>query len=261
MEAILAISEITFKKVKEPAYSLLFLVAAVIGYFVSGMEVLSFQDSDATISAIISLKHGTPLLSGFVIIFIMTMLIAIFSGATDIPRDIESRMIMLILVKPVNRGEYLLGKYIGIVVLCLGFFLLASTTAVIAHFITEGKFYGFSILCRQLYLVLGIFPFVAMTMMISTFLSDIGAMIVTAIYLMFSISMSAMSIFVDMLPKSLGVASYVHIMAYFFPNFFYFFNSFRLIGLVSFSLLLYSLALTALFLMIAVIRLNNRDVI
>lgn len=261
MEKILAISEMTFKKAKEPAFSLLFIIAAAVGYCVSEMEVLSFQKDDATLGTILSLEKGTPLLAGFTMILLMTLLVAIFSGATDIPRDIESRMIMIILSKPIKRGEYLLGKYIGIVVTCLTFFILAFIVAVIAHLFKAGEFYGFTLMIRQLFLIFAIFPFVAMTMMISTFLSDIGAMILTAVYLMFSVSLSAMSIFVDMLPKSLGVASYIHVIAYFFPNFFYFLNSFQLFGLVAISVIIYSISLTVLFLMIATLRLNNRDVI
>lgn len=261
MEKIFAISEMTLKKAKEPAFSLLFVIAAVMGYCVSEMETLSFQREDATISTLLSFEQGTPLLAGFTMILLMTLLVAIFSGATDIPRDIESRMIMLVLAKPVKRIEYLLGKYLGIVIICLVFFFVASLTAIIAHMMKSGGFYGFGLLFRQSYLIFLLFPFIAMTMMISTFLSDIGAMILTAVYLMFSVSMSAMSIFVDMLPKSLGVASYVHVMAYFFPNYFYYFNSFHLFGLVALSLIVYSFSLTVLFLMIADIRLNNRDVI
>lgn len=261
MEKIFAISEITLKKAKEPAFSLLFLIAAVLGYCVSEMEVLSFQRDDASLATILSMEHGTPLLASFTLILLMTLLVAVFSGATDIPRDIESRMIMLLLGKPIKRGEYLLGKYLGIVAICLLFFGVASVTAIFSHFIKSGQIFGFSVLFRQCFLILAIFPFIAMTMMISTFLSDIGAMIVTAVYLMFSISMSAMSIFVDMLPKSLGVASYVHVIAYFFPNYFYYFNSFRLLGLIPISLIIYSFSITVIFLMIAAIRLNNRDLL
>lgn len=261
MEKIFAISEMTLKKAKEPAFSLLFLIAGVMGYCVSEMEVLTFQRDDASLATILSMDNGTPLLAGFTLILLMTLLIAIFSGATDIPRDIETRMIMLILAKPVKRGEYLLGKYLGIVLICLLFFVLASVTSIVTHFIKSGQFYGFSILIRQGFLVLAIFPFVAMTMMISTFMSDIGAMIVTAVYLLFSISMSAMSIFVDMLPRNLGVASYVHVIAYFFPNYFYYLNSFRLFGLIPLCLIVYSCSVTVIFLMIASIRLNNRDLL
>jgi len=261
MEKILAISEMTYKKMKEPAFFLLFLIAIFIGYCVSEMDVISFQQDDSALSVILASNKGIPLLAGFVLILFISLLIAMFFGATDIPRDIESRMIMIILTKPVKRTEYLIGKYLGIMIICLSFFITASLAMIITHFAETGHFYNFSLLVRQTYLIFAIFPFVAMTMMISTFLSDIGAMIMASIYLLFSICMSAMSIFVDMLPNSLGVSSYVHLIAYFFPNYLYFFNSFRIFGFVMVSLFAYSLSLTFIFLMIAAFRLNSRDML
>jgi hypothetical protein len=108
---------------------------------------------------------------------------------------------------------------------------------------------------------LGIFPFVAMTMMVSAFLSDISAMILAVVYLGLSLFISALSIFIDMLPKSLEVVSLIHIVSYFTPNFFYFFNSFKLSGVVMVALIAYSLSLTVIFLSIASYRLNRRDMI
>ncbi len=261
MEKILAVSEITLKKVKEPAFKVLFIIAVIFGYCVSEMEALSFQGEDVTISTILATDSGTPLLAGFMMIILMTLLIAVFSGGTEIPRDVDSQMVMFILSKPISRAEYLLGKYIGVVLTCLVFFILAFISAVLAHVLKAGELYSLSSLVRQSYLVLAIFPFVAMTMMISTFLSDISAMIVAVIYIMFALSMSAMSIFVDMLPKSLGVASSAHVIAYCFPNYFYYLNSFRLVGVVVAALVVYSLSLTAIFLMIGILKLNRRDLI
>ena len=261
MEQIFAISEMTYKKMKEPAFLLLFIIAIFIGYCVSEMDIISFQQDDSALSVILASNKGIPLLAGFALILFISLLIAMFFGATDIPRDIESRMIMIILTKPVNRSEYLLGKYIGIMIICLSFFITASLAMIIAHFAKTGHSYNFYLLLRQAYLIFAIFPFVAMTMMISTFLSDIVAMIMASIYLLFAISMSAMSIFVDMLPNSLGISSYVHLVAFFFPNYLYFFNSFRLFGLVTVALFCYSISLTFIFLMIATWRLNCRDMI
>ena len=42
------------------------------------------------------------------------MLMAIFLGATSIPTEIERRTVLTILAKPVTRGQFLLGKYFGI---------------------------------------------------------------------------------------------------------------------------------------------------
>jgi ABC-type Na+ efflux pump permease subunit len=51
---------------------------------------------------------------GFTVI--ITLLMAIFLGVALIPPDIERRTVFTILSKPVERGEFLLGKYLG---LCL----------------------------------------------------------------------------------------------------------------------------------------------
>ena len=261
MVNIFAIFELTIKKVKEPAFSILFVIAALVGYSVSGMGKLALGKNDDVLFGLISLEQGAPLLMGFVVILLMTLIVATFGGATDIPKDIDSRMIMLILGKPVKRIEYLLGKYFGVVAICLAFFLTAAIAAFVANFIKTGEFIAFSVLVRQFILMLIIFPFVAMTMMISTYLSDISAMIIALVYLIFSVAISAFSIFIDMLPKSLEIVSVIHIISYAFPNYFYFFSSFEYNGVVIISLVLYAFSMTTVFLSIAAFRLNHRDML
>ena len=261
MVKIFAIFELTIKKVKEPAFSLLFVIAALVGYSVSEMGQLAFGQDNEVLFGLISLEQGAPLQIGFVVILLMTLIVASFGGATDIPKDIDSRMIMLILGKPVKRVEYLLGKYLGIVAICVVFFLIAGIAAFAGHAIKTGEFFAFSLMLRQLFLMLVIFPFVGMTMMISAYLSDISAMIVTIVYLIVSVCISAFSLLIDMLPKSLEVVSVIHIMSYFTPNYFYFFSSFKYCGVVIFALIAYAVSMTVIFLSIAAFRLNNRDML
>jgi ABC-type transport system involved in multi-copper enzyme maturation permease subunit len=261
MVKVFAIFELTVKKVKEPAFFILFIIAAFIGYFVSGMGELKFSQNEDILFGLVSLEQGSPLLIGFVVILLMTLIVAIFSGATDIPKDIDSRMIMLILGKPVKRSEYLLGKYLGIVAICLAFFFSAAIFAFIGYLINMGGAITFSIAVRQLMLVLVVFPFVAMAMMISAYLSDISAMIVAVVYVLFSICISAISLFIDMLPRSLEALPAIHPISYLFPNYFYFFNSFKYTGFVMVSLILYTISLTVIFLAIASFRLDQRDML
>jgi ABC-type transport system involved in multi-copper enzyme maturation permease subunit len=260
MKKILAVSELTFRKIKEPAYSMLLLLAIGVGYFVSEMEPISFQNDDL-LAGLVAPDQGAAVLSGFVFMIILTLLIAVFSGATDLPRDIESRMIMIILSKPVNRLEYLFGKFIGIAGICLLFYTLSFISAVITHIASTGACYSLSIIARQLLLTLIIFPFVAMTVTVSTFLSDISAMIVTVVYLLFSLSLSTLAILIALLPKEMSISSLVFVFYYFFPNYFYFMHSFKLFGLVSLSLIIYATSITTIFLMIAARRMNTRDML
>ena len=260
MEKILAVSELTFRKIKEPAYSMLLMLAIAMGYFVSEMEAISFQNDDL-LSGLVSADQGPAVLSGFVFMIILTLLIGVFSGATDLPRDIDSRMIMIILSKPISRMQYLFGKFIGIVGICFLFYMLSFASAVVTHIVCTGACYSFAIIIRQMMLALIILPFVAMTVTISTFLSDISAMIVTVVYLIFSLSLSTLAILIALLPKGMSTGSAVFLLYYFFPNYFYFIHSFKLIGLVSFSLLVYTLSTTAIFLLIATHRMKTRDML
>ncbi len=262
MQKILAVFEMTVKKVKEPAFSLLFVIAAVVGSCVSDMESLSFSSQEnSLLFGLVSLEQGPPLLAGFVIILFMSLIVAIFAGATDIPKDIQSRMIVMVLGKPVSRMEYLIGKYLGIVSICLVFFIIAAMSAGVAHYVKTQEFFPLSVFARQFFLLLAVFPVAAVATMISTFFGDISAMIVTASYLFISLIVTAVAVFVDMLPRSLGLGSPVNIIAYFFPNFFFFFNSFKFPGIVLGALIVYSLALTVIFLIIAAIRMQHRDMI
>ena len=109
MLKIFGVFEITVKKMKEPAFAMLLVIAVLIGACVSEMEQMSFKQDSGVLFGLISLEQGAPLLTGFVVILLMTAIVAIFSAATDIPKDIESRVIMVVLTKPVKRLEYLFG--------------------------------------------------------------------------------------------------------------------------------------------------------
>jgi Cu-processing system permease protein len=62
---------------------------------------------------------------GFIII--ITILMAIFLGVALVPPDIERRTIFTILSKPVNRLEFLLGKFLGLcLTLAVNLFLMGA---------------------------------------------------------------------------------------------------------------------------------------
>jgi ABC-type transport system involved in multi-copper enzyme maturation permease subunit len=258
---ILAIAELTFRKLKEPAFLLLFAFAAVAAYCMSEMEVLSFQKDNIILSELLSSGKGTPPLTSFLFITSMTLLLGIFAGATDIPRDIESRMISILLGKPIKRTEYLVGKYLGLCFMCIIFFFIAAISANAGHLIKTGSLYPLQLIIRQFLLVFSIFPFVAMTVMFSCFFNDVAAMIMASVYFIFSVFFSAIPLIVEMLPKSVSITSYLYFIYYLFPNFFFYFQTYKIIGLISFSLIIYSFSVSAILLMIASLRINSRDML
>ena len=100
-----------------------------------------------------------------------------------------------------------------------------------------------------------------MIIMISCFTGELAAMIVSFFYLVFSLSFSFIPIAMAMLPKGIAGAAggVIFVLYYFFPNFIFYFQDFKMFGLVFIMLLIYSFSLAAIFLAVAVGRLETRD--
>ncbi|MEA2012034.1 MAG: hypothetical protein U9O87_02970, partial [Verrucomicrobiota bacterium] len=186
--------------------------------------------------------------------------LAIFVGATDIPRDIDSGIILIYLTKPLRKSYYILGKYFGMVMICSIFFFVGEISIQIGHFINTSELYSFESFFRQLCLVSSFFPLVAMTCSISCIFPDFSAMIISVIYLIFAISLSSIPLLLEMLPQSLGIDSYVMFIYYFFPNFIFYFQSFEATSFVSVALLFYSFSISCIFLTMATWHFRNRDI-
>lgn len=260
------VAQLTLKKIKEPAFMIIFVLALVAGFMLTESGQLTEANATETgglISQLMASRRGYPILNSSIAAIIFTLIMALFTGATDIPRDIDSRMIMLILSKPVRKVDYLLGKYFGLLALCLVIFVATEATVFGGYLISTGKMFQIGLMIKQFYLLLALFPLLAMVVMISCFVADISAMILGVIYVMFSASMSTVPLFIAMLPKSItgGVESYLFVIYYFFPNYLYYFQTFSTVGLIPFALFLYSLSLTVIFLTIGALRLNTRDLI
>ena len=98
----------------------------VIGFLAFSTVVLLFSGSLTFVQLGEEQRFLQDMGTGFIIG--MTILIAIFLGVTLVPPEIERRTIFTILSKPVNRVEFLLGKFYG---LCLTLFVcLAWLSAV-----------------------------------------------------------------------------------------------------------------------------------
>ncbi|OQA88467.1 MAG: ABC-2 family transporter protein [Lentisphaerae bacterium ADurb.Bin242] len=260
---MLAITLLTLKRVREPAFFIFLGIAMVLAYAVSGLDPISQQlNSESIFAQVVDAGRSTlPLLSASFVMFIISAVLGGFLGAAEIPRDISSDLILILLSKPIRKISYMLGKYFGMLVICI--FLYAASLLVIflAHWIHTGEIYSFLLLLKQLYLILAFLPFCGMIIMISCYTGELAAMVVSFFYLIFSLSFSFVPIAVAMLPK--GVAGYaggvVFILYYFFPNFIFYFQDFKMFGLVSLMLLIYSVSLSIIFLLIAVGRLETRD--
>lgn len=256
------VADFTLRKIKEPAFSIILAIGILLGYMVAGGDPMPEDQAGGILSQISSTKGHSLLTSSFFAIGI-TLVMAVFTGATEIPRDIDSGMILLIITKPISKTEYLIGKYLGVLCLCAIIFTASQLTVFATHFFYTGKLYPFGLMCKQFYLLLAVMPLTALTVMISCFLSDISSMIVSVVYIVFSIAMSGVIILVSLLPKSISSSfeAYMLIFYYFFPDFIYYFQNSRLFGVVSLAFLLYSVSITVIFLTIGANALSSRDLI
>ena len=101
-------------------------VLLVFGIVMVGLSVFFTSLSPGTEGQFIR-DFGT----GFIII--MTTLMAIFLGVALVPPDIERRTIFTILSKPVNRAEFLIGKYLGLCLTLLVNLALLSVIFLLAY--------------------------------------------------------------------------------------------------------------------------------
>ncbi|RYG63867.1 ABC transporter permease [bacterium] len=77
--------------------------------------------------------------SGTGFIIMMTLLIAIFLGVSLVPPEIERRTIFTILSKPVNRLEFLIGKFLGLCLTLLFCMVLLGTFFLVTYTIFSLK--------------------------------------------------------------------------------------------------------------------------
>lgn len=254
-----AIAELTIRKLKEPAFFLMLVFCIIIGLLSSGAGNLTEELTGSIVSKFINTGHGDPILTSTFFILLISILMAVFIGATDIPRDIETGLIMMLLAKPISKYQYLLGKFVGVLGLCAIFYFGAELTIFITYYSNNGESYPVGVMLRQLLLFFALLPVVSLTVMISCFVADFSAMILTSIYLISSLSVSIVPILIQLIPKSFGVAFYFMIIYYFFPNFIYFFQSCSSFSIVTLTLIMYSVSISIIFMSIAYYRIERRD--
>jgi ABC-type transport system involved in multi-copper enzyme maturation permease subunit len=77
--------------------------------------------------------------SGLSAITVFGILLAIFVAAFMIPQELESRTVYAVLSKPVRRFEFVLGKYLGALIL-LAFIMTVMTLVLVAVLLVEDHF-------------------------------------------------------------------------------------------------------------------------
>lgn len=124
---VLAIALITLKGVLRDRVLHGILVVALLFVFVPSVSSLSMrQVSELSITLSLSLLSS------------VLLLVTVFLGATTLGKDIERRFVYSALGLPISRGEYLLGRFLGIVVFLIGCAILFAVTTLLVVWYSSG---------------------------------------------------------------------------------------------------------------------------
>jgi ABC-type transport system involved in multi-copper enzyme maturation permease subunit len=147
-------------------YALLFFAILLIGMGVV-LSALSYVESERILQDF-----------GFAGIRLFSVAIAIFVGVSLIHREVERRTVYTILSKPLSRAEFLLGKYVGLLVtiwmqaaIMIAFFVVVSLST--GAPLTAGHAVAFGLAAVELAIVVAVATFFSAftTPMLASFFS------------------------------------------------------------------------------------------
>jgi ABC-type transport system involved in multi-copper enzyme maturation permease subunit len=257
---MIAIALLTLHRLREVAFIMLLLVGLGLSYAFAGMGSFASDILGREMLLGSGTTTGTTLL-GTLLLVLLGGLIAIFNAAAEIPRDISTRLVAVLLSKPVSRQRYLWGKFLGTLLLVVIFTSTWLTTMLLCrHFIvadpTEPLTLGIAL--RQYWCLLFLAPVTAIATMVSCFFSDVISMIVSSVYIGLCFVAGIMPVIIalvgDLLLGKLLLLPY-----YCVPNLAYFFHGYTTLGQYL-VLVVYALAICGLSLGLARLRFERGDV-
>ncbi len=101
MRASFGVAESVWKRVLDPVFRMVLVGGAILVFFLGYQAEKELQEG----------RIGLLLVQSFV------SLAMIFIGANEIPRDVATRNVQFFMSKPLGRGGYIFGKYLGVLIL------------------------------------------------------------------------------------------------------------------------------------------------
>ena len=211
MQAILALSEKSFRKAITSKIFVIFLLFAV------GLIFLSILLEQLTFTAKLKIIKDVGLVS----ISIFTALLAIFLSGESIVGEIERKTVYLLFSKPVNKKNFILGNFLGIV------------WTVALSLVTTGGILLLLVFLKQGYLEGGLFLALGFIGLESLVISSVGIMFssfssssITATFLCFFVYILGhlfpqLNLLIRVLPSKI-IKGFILIAVWILPNLEYF---------------------------------------
>jgi len=240
-QAIFAVAESVWKRVFDHVMGMILLAGSGLA-FLLGSNI-----------------EGNEFHVALVVIQVFVSLLVILIGTTEIPRDMATRNIQFFLSKPLGRGGYIMGKFVG--VLILGELILV---AYVACFVVGATIHGFGngreLMVDGIRMILQLAALSALLVGLSVIFPEVAATIFgVAFYIASFLSFILPSLVRQFLPE--WISPLFLSVYYLVPNSYYYLWALGDVPLGSFLLLLgaYSVAYCSMALMVANFWFQRRD--
>ena len=154
---------------------------------------------------------------GFAGIEISMVILSIFLGGTVVFREIEKRTVLTLLTRPIDRWQFLVGKYIGLAALVLILLLALSILFLITLLIMEWEFTS-----KYIQVVLGLgmeaSVLIAITMVLGVVVRPTLSISVAIGVFLIGKSMSSLVFFMTK-PELIFYKYFANVLRFTFPNF------------------------------------------
>ncbi len=261
-----AIAQFSLLKMRESAFYLLMLVAALISISTNTADPVTEQVANGSLFsyAFSGASETLPISMGSCVALIISILISSFYGSSEIPSDIHTGVILVILSKPVGRLRYLMGKYVAVVIMAfLIYIFLQLALFAASKFLGLGvaPYNSFQMALRQFIPALILLPLIAANITFSILAGALGAMIFTALYLIFCVVMAFLPLTVALFPDGMVpfADSMIFATHYFFLNPLFYFHDMSVATVQLIALVFYSVSISALFLLFSIYILFTTD--
>jgi ABC-type transport system involved in multi-copper enzyme maturation permease subunit len=162
---------------------------------------------------------------GLSCIYFFTFLIAVFSGVFLLNRELEKSTILFILSKPVRQHEFILGKYLGLILTILLMIILMLIVYIPVLWGFEQIHFDY-ILTAVLHKYIEVSLIAAFAVLFSSFCKPVMGIILTFFVHISGILISDLD-FIASQSDNIFIRLLLHSVYYVFPNF----NNFNVIGI------------------------------
>jgi ABC-type transport system involved in multi-copper enzyme maturation permease subunit len=155
--------------------------------------------------------------NGYQTAFICAAVLTVLAGSVEIPREIETGTIMLILTKPLKKRDVIVGKFVGLLLIAGAVYCSLSLLGVIVTTVRGLNFQALYLLPGVL-LLLKLVICCAVTIFFSAALSEIPTIFFSVMYLLLGTFMDQVDYFLRFSPMDPLLTLCFRFVYYLIPN-------------------------------------------